>query len=191
MSHSSGILPSEELRQSFAAASEGGSIRWFKLQIEGSEMGIAAKGDQGESAELDWEGLGGQLEDDVPCFFAFRLDAAKPAEWLLALYVPEVAKVRSKMVYASTRESLKRELGAAFIVSEMHACEKDEMTWPELKRQTQASDADRASVMTNMERMRLVDAPVDTGIKRRSYVHGPTANPPNLIHNRSKLNPQF
>lgn len=42
----------QELRQSFAAASEGGSIRWFKLQIEGSEMGIAAKGDQGESAEL-------------------------------------------------------------------------------------------------------------------------------------------
>jgi len=42
----------QELRQSFAAATEGGSTRWFKMQIQGSEMGIVAKGDQGESAEL-------------------------------------------------------------------------------------------------------------------------------------------
>ena len=42
----------QELRQSFAAATEGGTTRWFKMQIQGSEMGIVATGEQGESAEL-------------------------------------------------------------------------------------------------------------------------------------------
>jgi twinfilin-like protein len=89
-----------------------------------------------------------------------------------ALYVPEIANVRSKMLYASTRECLKRELGTSLFVAEMHASEKEEMSWAEMQRKTTSCDADRTSVMTHMERMRLVEAPVDTGIERRSYVHG-------------------
>jgi hypothetical protein len=45
------------------------------------------------------------------------------------MYVPEYAKVREKMLYASTRGALKKEMGFSNVVCEMHASEKDEATW--------------------------------------------------------------
>jgi hypothetical protein len=78
----------------------------------------------------DFSGVQAILDDSAPCYIIYRLDGKKaPAEWLLLMYVPEYAKVREKMLYASTRDALKKEMGYANICCEMHASEKDEATW--------------------------------------------------------------
>jgi hypothetical protein len=38
--------------------------------------------------DADWESLRGHLDHDVPCYVAFRLDAGKPADWMLVDSVP-------------------------------------------------------------------------------------------------------
>ena len=48
----------------------------------------------------------------MPCYILFRMDSATKDGWLLANWVPEKTKVRQKMLYASSRETLKKELGS-------------------------------------------------------------------------------
>lgn len=49
----------------------------------------------------------------MPCYVLFRIEGGRrsPEEWLLLSWVPEGAKVRLKMLYASSRDALKKEFG--------------------------------------------------------------------------------
>lgn len=55
--------------------------------------------------------------------FFFRLDTKNTSgyEWLLISWIPDIASVRQKMLYASTKATLKQEFGTAHIKEEMHA----------------------------------------------------------------------
>lgn len=63
------------------------------------------------------------IEEDTPCFILFRLDTKSTTgyEWLLLSWSPDSAKVRQKMIYASTKATLKKEFGTMNIKDEMHA----------------------------------------------------------------------
>lgn len=60
----------------------------------------------------------------------FRLDSKTPLGhgWLLLSWSPDTAKTRQKMMYASTKATLKLEFGSAHIIEEIHATTKDETT---------------------------------------------------------------
>lgn len=75
--------------------------------------------------------LGPLIEANVPCYLLYRLDTKTSLgfAWLLVSWVPETASIRQKMVYASTKASLKTEFGTAYITEELHATIKEEMTW--------------------------------------------------------------
>lgn len=75
--------------------------------------------------------LGPLIEANVPCYLLYRLDTKTSLgfAWLLISWVPETASIRQKMVYASTKASLKTEFGSAYITEEMHATTIDETTW--------------------------------------------------------------
>lgn len=55
-----------------------------------------------------------------------RLDSKNSLghEWLLLSWSPDSAMVRQKMLYASTKATLKQEFGSAHIKDEMHATTK-------------------------------------------------------------------
>lgn len=44
--------------------------------------------------------------------------------WLLLTWVPETAAIRQKMLYASTKATLKTEFGSAYIKDEINATAK-------------------------------------------------------------------
>lgn len=71
------------------------------------------------------------VEIDLPCYILFRLDKkiATGYAWLLVSWVPECASVRLKMLFASTKATLKIEFGSANITEEVHATELDETTY--------------------------------------------------------------
>lgn len=52
-----------------------------------------------------------------------RLDAKTPLgyAWLLISWIPDSATIRQKMLYASTKATLKTEFGSAHITEEIHA----------------------------------------------------------------------
>ena len=121
----SGIRPSDELLAAFAKAKDVDSnVRFLKVQIEGSAMAVThtAEGSAEGSAESDFAAVSAVLEDEIPCYILFKLDGAREG-WLLANWVPENAKVRQKMLYASSSMTLKKELGAGAIAAEISAAE--------------------------------------------------------------------
>lgn len=73
-----------------------------------------------------------ELEQDVPCYILYRLDT-KSAEgghsWMLISWIPDIATIRQKMIYASTKSTLKLEFGGSYIKEEYHATAPDEITF--------------------------------------------------------------
>ena len=96
------------------------------------------------------------MPDDKPCYIIYRLkNKQPPAEWLLVMFVPDDAKVRDKMVYASTRDSLKRDLGYSFFAADMHVTERSELSFDAFDQKVLVNEAERRSVMTEVEKLRL------------------------------------
>lgn len=62
------------------------------------------------------------VEENVPCYILYRLDTknAQGYEWLFISWVPDTASVRQKMLYASTKATLKLEFGSSQIKEELH-----------------------------------------------------------------------
>lgn len=62
------------------------------------------------------------IEKNQPCYILYRLDSKNELgyEWLFISWSPDTAPIREKMLYASTKSTLKQEFGTAQIKEEMH-----------------------------------------------------------------------
>lgn len=126
MSASSGIQVSPDLLHKFSSAVEDETVRLVKISIE-SESLVHDTSLPAEGAFLDdLERLQTLLEDDTPAYVLTRLD--NTAEWLAIFYVPDTAKIREKMLYASTRSSLLKSLGSQAFVDQIFATGKADLT---------------------------------------------------------------
>ncbi|KAI9030979.1 hypothetical protein CLU79DRAFT_802471 [Phycomyces nitens] len=136
MSHQSGIKVSEELGQSFAKAVASGDTRVIRISII-----------------KDFEKVGKILEDAQPSFVLVRLDEKASTgehKWLFMSYVPDNAKVRDKMVYASTRATLIKELGDYRFTETMYGTQESEFTIDSFKKHLAHKAADKP--LTRRER---------------------------------------
>lgn len=63
----------------------------------------------------------GYCDPTDPCYILFRLDEKNSSGyiWILLCYVPDKAKVRDKMKYASSRATLRRQLGSTYFAHEV------------------------------------------------------------------------
>lgn len=128
MSHSSGIPLSAELDKAFASARSDGGIRWLKIVIRNDQLVEAGRGPLGPSFEADFPQIKDLLEPKQPCYLAVRLDTKNinGFEWLLCVYIPEKSSVKDRMLFASTREILKRQLGLSYFADEMFGTTPEE-----------------------------------------------------------------
>ncbi|EGG19368.1 putative protein tyrosine kinase [Cavenderia fasciculata] len=124
MSHQSGITASDELVQAFGNAN-GGSTRFIKVSIQDEHVVVSKLVDAQGSFEDDLELIPSLLEKDKPCFILAKTDdksiELRGNNWVFMFYVPDPAKVREKMTYAATRATLKKDLGSAHFVDEVHS----------------------------------------------------------------------
>ncbi|TYZ59890.1 hypothetical protein PybrP1_009203 [[Pythium] brassicae (nom. inval.)] len=120
------LLLSAELERAFADAQSGG-VRFVKASIEGETFALAGVG----AASADVRGdaarvAASELAPTSAAFVLFCLDVNAPAlRWVLLAFVPEAVSVRDKMLYSSSRESLKKQLGHNYFVGEFHATDVD------------------------------------------------------------------
>lgn len=122
-SHSSGIKVGDDIRHTFGEANHDGNKRLIKIQIEDETMLIKATLD---TSDTEWhEGLNsvpGYLDAADACYVLYRTDEKSDIggyQWIFMCYVPDKAKVRQKMLYASTRAELKLALGGGSFVHEI------------------------------------------------------------------------
>ncbi|KAL0481151.1 hypothetical protein AKO1_012635 [Acrasis kona] len=130
----SGITVSDEVKGAFANARTQSSVRWIKLRIEDTK--VVLDGDiqsASESLAQDYDLLSKTVKEATPNYFVFRLDTKREGnyEWLLIAYVPDNCKVRERMLYSSTVDGVKRDLGSSNFAGDYHVSTTKELQYSE------------------------------------------------------------
>ncbi|XP_034824592.1 twinfilin [Maniola hyperantus] len=128
MSHQTGIQANAELKKFFSKCRDG-KIRLLKVSIENEQLSLSKHYPVKGTFEHDFDKyVPSLIVEDLPCYILCRFDTTNSLghEWLLLSWSPDSAPVRHKMLYASTKATLKQEFGSAHIKDEMHATSKDE-----------------------------------------------------------------
>ncbi|KAI7906899.1 uncharacterized protein BX663DRAFT_494128 [Cokeromyces recurvatus] len=138
MSHQSGIQVSEELSNVFTNAVSTGSIRFLRVSIKNESLVPDGTSSVQNDFESDYKKyINEYIETNSPAYIFVRLDEKSSSgeyKWLFLCYVPDNAKVRDKMIYASTRVTLTKELGDYRFDDSIYGTEKSEFTWEGYKK---------------------------------------------------------
>jgi len=121
----------------------------------------------------DFESATALFEHKTPSYIIFRLDSqnATGYEWLLLSWVPDGSSVKDRMLYASTRDSLKKQLGKSyFVTNDMFGSEPDEFTWDAYQDMLQKPFAPPPFTGSELHAMNELTSAVDPG-HTREYVH--------------------
>lgn len=129
MSATSGIPVSPGLYSAFADAVDSKSIRFIKVSIKDEslihDLSVPATASfQDDLQSLQDESI---LQQDSPAYVLAKLDQPS-SDWVAIFYVPDSAKVRDKMLYASTRASLFKGLGSTLFTDSIFATSKTDLT---------------------------------------------------------------
>ncbi|CAF4370626.1 unnamed protein product [Rotaria magnacalcarata] len=131
MSHQSGIMANEALRKKFAEMKDG-HIRVVVVLIEDETLVAKGEHQAEQTFNQDFDKMIPPLiQKHRSAFYFVRLDTISELSghnWLLIVYIPDDAKVRERMLYASTVATLKREFGLTYITQEIRASSVHEMT---------------------------------------------------------------
>ncbi|CAG0890490.1 unnamed protein product [Darwinula stevensoni] len=70
------------------------------------------------------------VKDKQPCYILYRLDRSGNSgyEWLLVSWSPDDSPIREKMLYASTKATLKKSFGSGQIKEELFGSTKDDVS---------------------------------------------------------------
>ncbi|GAM25975.1 hypothetical protein SAMD00019534_091500 [Acytostelium subglobosum LB1] len=131
MSHSSGISASKELINTFGDANHN-TVRFVKVSIVNEELVATKVVNATGTFEQDLDTIPTLLEKDHPCYILAKTDEKSIElsgnQWVFMFYVPDIAKVKEKMTYASTRANLKKELGSSHFVDEVYSSAQNDFT---------------------------------------------------------------
>ncbi|CAO3590240.1 unnamed protein product [Absidia cylindrospora] len=101
----------------------------------------------------DYQKVDTYLEDKTPTYLLVRTDERTTAmeyKWLFLCYVPDGAKVREKMLYASTKATLTKELGDSKFTDFIYGTQKSEFSQDGYKKHMAHKNAD--APLTQRER---------------------------------------
>uniref|UniRef100_A0A336KE01 Twinfilin n=1 Tax=Culicoides sonorensis TaxID=179676 RepID=A0A336KE01_CULSO len=116
------------------------------------------------------------IKPDIPCYILYRLDEKTPLgyAWLLLSWVPDTASIRDKMLYASTKATLKIEFGSAHIKEELHATILEETTFDGYQKHKKAfaAPAPLTSREEELEEMRRYEVKADISVDSKQQTLG-------------------
>uniref|UniRef100_A0A1B6CRZ5 Twinfilin n=1 Tax=Clastoptera arizonana TaxID=38151 RepID=A0A1B6CRZ5_9HEMI len=141
MSHQTGIRANEDLKTFFGNCHVG-SIRTFKISIENEELCLSAFSEAKDNWEQDYDRCVLRfIKPMQPAYILYRLDTKNESgynDWLLINWCPEDSPIRQKMLYASTKATLKQEFGSGQIKEEIYGTVQEDVSLIGLKRQRQS-----------------------------------------------------
>lgn len=171
MSHQTGIRANAALKKFFGKC-RGGNVRVLKVSIVNEELTLSSFKEASGTWEEDYNSLVTPLiEDEQPSYILFRLDSQNTSgyEWLLISWSPDSSAVRQKMLYASTKATLKQEFGSGQIKEELHATVPDDVTLSGFRQHKQAAGtpAPLTSAEEELAELRRTEVSVGVGIDSR------------------------
>jgi len=175
MSHSSGIPVSQQLSDAFGEALTQQNIRFIKAQIANDEIVPTDSLQISESTQHeDMDKIPNYLEPTVPSYILFRLDEknARGYLWVLMCYVPDKAKVREKMTYASTRGNLRKQLGSGNFDAEIFGTVPGDFTQKGYKAFVEMQKAETPLTVGERQSAAEKEQGLFVGGASTAYVHG-------------------
>jgi len=149
-----------------------------KVGIVNNEMVELGRVPQTASLKDDWAKIAALL-DKNPAYFLIRTDTAVSSGdgWIMALFNAEnTAHVRDKMLFASSRDTLKKDLGRSYFIEDFFASDNADMSYALYSANNQASnfgDATRESLLTQAERAKREEALAEKDVVgSKEAVHG-------------------
>ena len=123
------VIVSRELHQAFNELDSSLGLRGLLAGIENEQM-IPLQSIPSTSDDFlsDLGGLPGQLKDDQAAYVILRRFPHHHDAFIVVTYVPDLANVRQKMLFASSRLTLVRELGSDRVRATMFATEKADLS---------------------------------------------------------------
>ncbi len=113
---------------------------------------IKGTGKKAGSDSDDFKAMAAELEANVACYLIFReFDPKVASKWVLCQYMPDSAMVNSKMLYASSRASLKEGFGASALTDDYFISDASEMTLDAFTKERTVVE-DQQDLMTFNER---------------------------------------
>eukprot|EP01012_Entosiphon_sulcatum_P040608 TRINITY_DN54296_c0_g1_i1.p1 TRINITY_DN54296_c0_g1~~TRINITY_DN54296_c0_g1_i1.p1 ORF type:complete len:333 (+),score=57.91 TRINITY_DN54296_c0_g1_i1:49-1047(+) len=162
----------DQLREEFRNAVSSKSTRAVRVDISDEALVFVSATPATANIAEDCQAVAGQTVDNEATYFALQLPDDEG--WTLLAFVPDSAKVKQRMLYASTTETLRKGLGVGTVTSTIHCSVKADLAWDSIKETLDGrKKATRSDVMTQRERERQQEAHavVAEGVQT-SYVHG-------------------
>lgn len=158
MSHQTGIKANKDLLKIFCE-SKNGIYRAIKISIHNEELCCSAKIlVQKNNWEQDYDNtLNTLVEESLPCYILYRFDEKISIgyTWLFITWIPEAASVRNKMMYASTKATLKSNFGTSYITDEVHATSLSEITIKEYIKSKSEDSLNKEDELENLRRLEI------------------------------------
>jgi len=173
MTHSSQLPVSDQLEAIFGKARTDGGIRYIKVVIRDEHLIPDGTHAIGPDLRADFETVSDLLLPKTPCYVLFRLDSQNMTgyDWLLIAYVPDGSTVKDRMLYASSRDSLKKQLGKPYFVStDLYGTEVPEFSWEAYQDTLKKPTSNAILTPSEMQYHHEATAEIDHG-HTREYVH--------------------
>lgn len=152
----SGIKVGQELSGKVSNLSK--DVRALKISISNEILRQNGELSASGSFADDFDRIAELVDDNEAAYILVRQD---DDQLVFVSYVADGAKVKDKMVYASTRNTLSRELGSR-IVSSYFATTKGELAYSAFSRQTEGGAAERPLSEKEKELRDVKDAEEET-----------------------------
>merc|ERR1739844_802757 len=160
MSTQTGIKANQELNDFFAKCKEDNSrskYRMIKVVISNEELSLDISKETSGDWKQDWDKMVlRSIETNEPCYLFYRLDDkdGEAYRWVLISWSPDSASVRSKMLYASTKASLKKEFGGTHVYDDLYGNVKEDISLSGYEKHVKHEASSREDMMTREEKER-------------------------------------
>nr|CAD7200376.1 unnamed protein product [Timema douglasi]CAD7395128.1 unnamed protein product [Timema poppensis] len=166
MSHQTGIKANDDLKKFFGKC-RNGKIRVFKVSIVEEELALTSFKEPVGAWEEDYDNyVISMIIDEQPCYILYRLDSKNTSgyEWLFISWSPDNSPIRQKMLYASTKATLKQEFGSGQIKDELHGTSLDDVTLSGFRRHMRAAGAPAPLTLAEEELAELRRTEINTSV---------------------------
>jgi twinfilin-like protein len=142
-----------EISEAFVAAnSSDGSIRLLKVSIDHGTESLVLNSviNRVGTRSDDFDNIiKTVVVDNEAALLLYNLnDGQNSNEWGLLAWIPDLCRVRDKMLYASSREDLKRTLGIGYFVNEYYVSNSIELNWAAYQDSTKKGNSDKTILST-------------------------------------------
>ncbi|KAI9890792.1 MAG: Twinfilin-1 [Vezdaea aestivalis] len=190
----SGISASKELHEAFNKLVSDSSLRGLLAGIDKEQL-VPTTTIPSISSDFstDIAALKDLVKDNEAAYIILRRYPNAPDEFVVITYVPDTANVRSKMLVASTRLTLVRELGSDKFRESIFATAKTELTGEGLKAHDAhvSQKAPLTEEEQSLQSLKAAEAEASTGTSSRSSrvvgVHMPVSQAAQDVLNSFKV----